>query len=399
MTKKVSDKEIISRLQVGNLEMLDVFSRRNNKNKKMRYVRCKCMECENIFERQVTNINSCKGCPVCETERRGKKRRLGIEEAGRTFLKNGYMLLDKEYKNSSTRMTGIDSKGFKIYTTVNNLRNNNKPTIFDYRSPYCLENMDLWIKLNNKKFILLSKEICSARSKLKFKCTICSYEWETDRFAILNGSGCEVCGKKRMAELQRFTYNEIAEKMNKIHPDIELMSKEYIDCKSKLLCKCKIDGHIWSTSWNVLGQGCGCPKCAIKNRSGTNAYQWKGGISKLTNCLRAKLSSWKLDSLKKCNFKCDITGRGSEKIVHHLHSFNNILSETLDVLKIPAYENLNNYTIEELERITEVFLEIHSKYGLGVCLCRDEHEMFHKIYGKGNNTPEQYFEFKEMRLK
>ena len=35
----------------------------------------------------------------------------------------------------------------------------------------------------------------------------------------------------------------------------------------------------------------------------------------------------------------------------------------------------------------------------GVCLCEVCHKEFHKLYGKGDNTKEQYIEFKEEKNK
>jgi hypothetical protein len=64
-----------------------------------------------------------------------------------------------------------------------------------------------------------------------------------------------------------------------------------------------------------------------------------------------------------------------------------------------VYEQINQYTDIELKLIEDKCLELHSYYGLGVCLCGEEHKLFHSIYGYGKNTIEQYVEFKENRMK
>jgi len=52
----------------------------------------------------------------------------------------------------------------------------------------------------------------------------------------------------------------------------------------------------------------------------------------------------------------------------------------------------------ELNLINYTCIELHYKYGLGVCLCEKEHKLFHSIYGRKNNTKKQYDDFKAMRL-
>lgn len=50
---------------------------------------------------------------------------------------------------------------------------------------------------------------------------------------------------------------------------------------------------------------------------------------------------------------------------------------------------------EEREDLVKRFQKEIDRYPLGVCLRPDVHRLFHKIYGKKNNTPEQFYEFRE----
>ena len=47
-----------------------------------------------------------------------------------------------------------------------------------------------------------------------------------------------------------------------------------------------------------------------------------------------------------------------------------------------------------MKLIEEKCLELHYKYGLGVCVTSEVHDLFHDIFGKGNNTYEQWSNFK-----
>ena len=74
--------------------------------------------------------------------------------------------------------------------------------------------------------------------------------------------------------------------------------------------------------------------------------------------------AWRYDVMAKSRFTCDrCTQRGGKLVAHHLNSFNSYPEQRFDP---------NN----------------------GVCLCEECHEKFHAIYGKGDNTIEQYMEFK-----
>ena len=79
--------------------------------------------------------------------------------------------------------------------------------------------------------------------------------------------------------------------------------------------------------------------------------------------------------------------------IHHLYSFDNIVINTLEELKLPIYENISNYTDIELKQIINKCLEIHYKYPLGKCMKEEYHKLFHKYYGYGKNVPSQFDEF------
>lgn len=168
---------------------------------------------------------------------------------------------------------------------------------------------------------------------------------------------------------------------------------EYINNKTKLEYICPKHG-LKTISYASFSKGSGCKECGYESFSGENHYAWNGGTKPLRDHLRINvISQWKKDSMKNCNYRCVITGDRFDDI-HHLYNFQNIIFETLEILGLEVKHNLGDYSEEELSNINNLFLESHYKYGLGVCLRKDIHKLFHQLYGKSNNTPEQFEEFK-----
>lgn len=120
---------------------------------------------------------------------------------------------------------------------------------------------------------------------------------------------------------------------------------------------------------------------------------WKGGISELHVYLRRFIKPWKDDSMKQCNYKCVITD-GAFNNIHHLFNFSYILAKTMEIVDLPVHDEINKYSDDEMKRIEDTCLKLHYDLGLGVCLRKDIHKLFHDLYGYTNNTPEQFKEFK-----
>lgn len=127
---------------------------------------------------------------------------------------------------------------------------------------------------------------------------------------------------------------------------------------------------------------------------GSDNGRWLGGITPLLFWFRNQLSDWKKESMEFHNYKCILTGENFDEI-HHLYSFNSIIEETLNQINFNYTKTLENFTEEELEILRSLILENNNKYGLGICLKKDVHKLFHDLYGYGNNTPEQFKEFEE----
>ena len=60
---------------------------------------------------------------------------------------------------------------------------------------------------------------------------------------------------------KKYTLDEVKDKNSLVNPNIEIIDTIYIDNKTPLLCRCKIDNHEWEINWNNLSNNHGCPKC------------------------------------------------------------------------------------------------------------------------------------------
>lgn len=121
---------------------------------------------------------------------------------------------------------------------------------------------------------------------------------------------------------------------------------------------------------------------------------WKGGITSINIHLREYIKPWKKYSMKYSDYKSVI----SEKPFNHIHhvnkNFSEILELTFEIANIEIKETIEEYTSEELEKLEKICLMLHYFFGPGVCLTEEEHKLFHSLYGKHDNTKEQFEEFK-----
>lgn len=108
--------------------------------------------------------------------------------------------------------------------------------------------------------IRVLNEYTTSSKKVKCKCLICDNKWDARASNLLLGHGCPECNKKSKKSHETFI-----KELYLINEDIEIIDK-YIDSKTKVKCKCKIDGYEWSSRPDRLLSGNGCPKCSVNRR-------------------------------------------------------------------------------------------------------------------------------------
>ncbi len=103
-------------------------------------------------------------------------------------------------------------------------------------------------------------------------------------------------------------------------------------------------------------------------------------------------NQWKRDSAKQSSYKCFLTGDTFDEI-HHLKSRNVLVQNALQKLKWNKQIDINECSDEDKNIFLTAFLEEQAKYPLGICLSKKIHKLFHKEFGYGYNTPEQFVSF------
>jgi len=234
-----------------------------------------------------------------------------------------------------------------------------------------------------------------------FTCNICGNIWETAVTCIINqGTGCPNCGNNKGGGGQnRLTFQDVEKKLLKKHEGNITLLKYGGTSHKESEFKCNRCGNIFiSDIHNVLHQKYACRKCWLKEmgkiKSGRKSNLWKGGITKLRPYIKCTLDSWKELSMKNSNYKCvACSGAHSFDDIHHLYSLSNIIEDSLIELGYTEKDRMIDYGEENIQKIVSKVLELHFKHPSGVCLCKNSHKKFHKIYGKENNTPEEFYEF------
>lgn len=279
-------------------------------------------------------------------------------------------ILDGEWINKNSHFTWIDNDGYKYDDTFNEaIKGLRKVSRYN---KFSIENIALYIKLNNRTDTLLSTEYRTngtknRNDKLTFRCKnnhIFKMTW-ADYFS---GRGCIHCIKRYINEYEFLQY--IKEK----YGDEYAVLDKFVNSTSKIKVRHNVCGTIFETKPNLLANGHGCPRNECCKKRGEDHYKWNPNLTdeeRLANMTRTSINEynrWRFSVYKRDNYRCSICGC-SNTPNHPLNA-----------------HHLNGWS---------VFIDQRYDIDNGVTLCEQHHKHFHSIYGYGNNTKEQFIEFIE----
>jgi hypothetical protein len=363
------------------------------------------VECLNghIYNTSWDNFKQGHRCMSCVNKEITDTLRFTYEEVKNYLEQEGYTLISQEYHNSNEDLEMVCINGHTLITTYNRFKNCNvRCRLCQNKLPNKgrtirrREAVIEIVKINGYEIINESFEYKNVYSRFLVRC-IKGHEFETC-FENLRKSNfsCQEC----YYDTKRTDVNIVFEEFLK-YGLIPLFSSKYYRNNSQelpYLCSKHIEKGVQYTCYsNILRTQFGCIACSGEQNRGENHVNWKGGISTLTDFMRRTITEWKKESMRKDNYKCVLSNKPFS-VIHHLYSYNKIIQEVLNELHLDVRTTMSEYSLNEKTLLVNKCLELHYKYGLGVCLCEELHKLFHNIYGVLDNSHQQFEEFK-IRLK
>lgn len=220
-------------------------------------------------------------------------------------------------------------------------------------------------KFGNKTVEILGTYINSS-TKIHCKCKSCNNEWDTLPTTLLSGHGCPICGEEYAKIVNRRSHEDFMKEFKESgNHKIEIIGN-YISCSHKIKVKCKDCGKVWEMNPTKILAGQGCSDCWYKFNTKENHHKWNPNKTNDERLIERKYDEYYdfIDKvLKRDNYTCQITEQVGHKLnVHHLNGYN--------------WDKENRTNIDN-----------------GITLSEEIHKEFHTLYGRGNNTKEQFIDF------
>jgi hypothetical protein len=332
---------------------------------KLNYI-CKCGSRSRIT---FNNLKQRQFCKKCGIRKRAKSQMLDFSFIKNFFGEQDCILLTGEYKGKQTRLKYVCKCGEVAETTFHVFK----------KSRGCKKCGFKKISIKSKRSLseirgiyrqhgceLLEKEYKSTSTLMKFKC-ICGTISTKTLAAFKLVPECHNCMSEKERETNRLSYAQVETLFSS--QGCKLTSPEYKGMYEALEYTCSCGNEVTKTlaAFKMCAE---CPECYSAKRTGPNNWRWNPNLTDVEreeSRSRASLPEqrkWKRLVYRRDRYKCRCCGSGKSNSLraHHLDGYNWCVVKRTDV------DN-------------------------GATLCDTCHKDFHKTYGYGNNTREQFDEW------
>lgn len=201
----------------------------------------------------------------------------------------------------------------------------------------------------------------NSHKKITIICPGCGSSFER-YFKVLRKSGCFLCQK--CAIKYKLSKNlKVGMKNNRLTAISKSKKAGYSIFKCECGNKKEILNHLFLSGKT---QSCGCLKQENMKRiavyfAGMQHGNWQGGITgkRQSRMARADYEKWRISVYERDEYICQKCGQKGGKLnAHHIFNYADNKDKAVDLIN-------------------------------GCTLCQECHALFHKIYGRNNNTQEQ----------
>lgn len=222
-------------------------------------LKLKCLKCNNIFEKRISNFKSGERCPYCMINK-FKNTNEEVKQEILNHLGEDYILLN-DYINNKTKLTLKHLKCNNTWdiTLINIKKGKRCPYCYGHRKLNTKEFKNKVKELTDKEYSVIGNYI-NSNTKIKLKHNKCNntYEVRPDRF--IQGDRCPYCANTKTKDTNWFK-----NKVKELENDNYIVLSEYINTKTKIKMKHNKCNNEYYVTPNKFIQGRRCPYCKPKS--------------------------------------------------------------------------------------------------------------------------------------
>ncbi len=289
-------------------------------------------------------------------------RRFTFKEVKKYFEDHNCELFETEYINNSTKMKfrcNCGNPDCKIsFASLRQGHRCKKCRKYGSTKKLTYEKVKQYFEDHDCE--LFETEYKNDRTPMKFRCDCGNKKCKITFNNFRAGQKCMECSGNK-----KFTYEEVRQYFE--DHNCELLEIKYINSQTPMEYRCDCGNDKCKIRFADFKSGSRCKECAIERVSGKNHHHYNFDLTDEER--KRKRNSpedikWRKDVFERDNYTCQYCrdNKGGNLNAHHLESY-------------------------------DINVELRLVVSNGITLCEKHHIEFHKKYGYGNNTTEQFEEY------